>query len=130
MIEVEIYKKVRTFEDLTCWKLARAFRIEIYRISKKFPPEEKYHLTAQIRDAAVSVTSNIAEGFGRYHYQENIQFCRISRGSVNEIIDQLYTALDAMYITNDTFQKLSQQGRDVGKSINGYITFLKDQLNK
>jgi four helix bundle protein len=124
------YQKVRTFEDLTCWKLARDLRKEIYKISEEFPKEEKYHLTSQIRAAAVSITANIAEGYGRYHYQENIQCCRISRGSANEVLDHLYTALDAKNISKIDFDRLYKQGREVEKSINGYIGFLKGQLKK
>ena len=121
------YQTVKTFEDLTCWKLGREFRKEIYKISERFPKEEKYHLTAQIRDAAVSITANIAEGYGRYHFQENIQFCRISRGSTNEVLDHLYTALDENYISENNFDKLYKQGREVERAINGYIGFLQSQ---
>ena len=96
--------KVRRFEDLKVWKLARIFRQEIYKVGKSFSNEERYHLTAQIRDAAVSITANIAEGFGRYHFQENIQSCRIARGSINEVLDQLYSALDAHYVSKNNLK--------------------------
>ncbi len=129
-METKNYPTVRTFEDLTCWKLGREFRKEIYKISEKFPKEEQYHLTAQIRDAAVSITANIAEGFGRYHYQENIQCCRISRGSTNEVLDHLYTALDEKYVSKKDFDRLYKQGREVERAINGYIGFLQGQLKK
>ncbi len=129
-MEKKDYQTVRTFEDLTCWKSGREFRKEIYKISEKFPKEEQYHLTAQIRDAAVSITANLAEGFGRYHYQENIQCCRISRGSTNEVLDHLYTALDEKYISKKDFDRLYKQGREVERAINGYIGFLQGQLKK
>ena len=67
-------------------------------MTKKFPKEELYCLVSQIRRAAISVHSNVAEGYGRYNFQENIQFCRIARGSINEVLDQLYAALDEKYI--------------------------------
>ncbi len=70
---------------------------------KKFPPEEKYALTDGMRRSSRSTTENIAEGFGRYHFQENIQFCRHSRGSLHELIDQLITALDEEYITKSEY---------------------------
>ncbi len=121
----------KSFEDLKVWQLARKFRHAIYEASEEFPAEEKFHLRAQIRDDACSITSNIAEGYGRYHFQENIQFCRISRGSVNEVLDHLYAAMDEKYITNDTFQKLYKQGREVEKVLNGYIGYLqKEQKEK
>lgn len=59
----------------------------MYRLLKQLPPEEKYALTSQIRRAAISVTNNIVEGHGRWHYQENVQYCRVSRGSADELID-------------------------------------------
>lgn len=73
------YGTIKDFTDLECWKLARQVRIEVYKIVKLLPPEEKYDLASQMRKAAVSTISNIAEGHGRYHFQENIRFCRISR---------------------------------------------------
>lgn len=77
------------FEELEVYQLAREFRKEIYLLIKKLPVEEKFNLAGQMRRAATSLTNNIAEGHGRYHYQENIQFCRQSRGSLMELIDDL-----------------------------------------
>ncbi len=76
----------------------------MYSLVGSFPTEEKFGLVKQIRDAATSTTANIAEGFGRYHYQENIQFCRISRGSLFEILDHLITSVDSGYITAEQFE--------------------------
>ncbi|MCX6350126.1 MAG: four helix bundle protein [Candidatus Aureabacteria bacterium] len=120
---------VRRFEDLVVWQLARKYRHEIYKISAKFPRKEEYHLTAQIRSAAVSITANIAEGYGRYSYQENIQFCRIARGSINETLDHLCTARDEEYISESEYPKLYDQGREVEKTLNGYIGFLQREKN-
>jgi len=80
-------KENKGLENLKVWQLARDFKREIYNISNVFPKKEDYCLTSQIRSAAVSVTANISEGYGRYHFQENLQFCRISRGSISEAID-------------------------------------------
>jgi four helix bundle protein len=121
----DAYKR---FDDLPVWLLARAFRHRIYQVSEGWPRREMYGLTAQIRDAAVSLTANIAEGYGRYHYQENIQFCGISRGSVNEVLDHLYTALDEKYIDKEIFNGLYTKGREVERVLNGYINYLKRQL--
>ena len=93
------FKKRHSFEDVKAWKLAREFRKSIYKITKVFPKEELYCLVAQIRRAVISIHSNIAEGYGRYSFQENIQFCRVARSSLNEVLDQLYVALDEAYIT-------------------------------
>ena len=80
---------VRDFTDLDTWRLARELRKFIYELTARFPAEERFALTQQIRRAAVSVTANIAEGFGRYSYQENLQFCRQARGSAYEVRDHL-----------------------------------------
>ena len=82
---------------------------------------------SQIRRAAVSVTANIAEGFGRYSYQENIQFCRQSRGSVYELRDHFTTALDAGYITKQQYSVLDRQAISVIKLINGYVRSTKER---
>src|SRR6266404_9801746 len=84
-------------DDFELYCLAREFRKKIYRLIKQLPPEEKYCLGNQMRRAAVSITNNIAEGHGRWHYQENIHFCRIARGSVDEVLDDLNTCLDEHY---------------------------------
>ncbi|OQX72339.1 MAG: four helix bundle protein, partial [Bacteroidetes bacterium 4484_249] len=75
-----IDSKINSFEDLNCWKACRETKKYVAEIIKKFPDYEKYAVTDGMRRASRSTTENIAEGFGRFHYQENIQFCRISRG--------------------------------------------------
>jgi len=119
----------KSFEDIKAWQLGRDFRNKIYNVSKKFSKEELDALNQQIRKAAVSITANIAEGYGRYSFQENINFCRIARGSTLEVLDHLYTALDQKYITQEEFSFLYNEGRKVEKAINGYIYFLKGQKN-
>ncbi len=124
----ETYKK-HSFEKVKAWQTARAFRKNIYKITKNFPREELFCLTSQIRKASISIHSNIAEGYGRYSFNENIQFCRIGRGSLNEVLDQLYVALDENYITQEIFENLYQEGRNIEIDINCYINFLKKQQN-
>ena len=122
----ENFKK-HSFENVKAWQTARNFRKKIYKITKNFPKEELYCLVSQIRKAAISIHSNIAEGYGRYSFQENIQFCRIARGSLNEVHGQLYVALDENYITEETFNNLHQEGRNIEIDTNCYINFLKKQ---
>lgn len=122
--------KKHNFEDVKAWQLAREFRRKIYKISKIFPREELYCLISQIRRAVISIHANITEGYGRYNFQENIQFCRIARGSLNEVLDLLYVALDERYINQIAFNKLYEEGRNVEIAINGYIDFLKEQQIK
>jgi four helix bundle protein len=118
-------KRIRDFTDLETWRFARQLRVEVYRICQGFPKNETFGPASQIRRAAVSVTANIAEGFGRYSYQENIQFCRQSRGSVYELRDHFTTALDAGYITKEQYAVIDRQAISVIKLINGYIRSTK-----
>lgn len=120
-------RRIRDFTDLETWRLARLLRIEVYRISRSFPRDETFGLASQIRRAAVSVTANIAEGFGRYSYQENIQFCRQSRGSVYELRDHFTTALDAGYISKEQYSNLDRQAISAVKLINGYIRSTRER---
>ena len=122
-------EEVKSFENLKIWQLARNFRKEIYKVSKDFPKREDYCLSSQVRSSAISITANIAEGYGRYHFQEAIQFCRVARGSLNETLDHLYTAFDEDYIIKEIFDDLYNKGREVERVLNGYITYLQ-KLNK
>ena len=87
-------EKISSFQDLDVWKLARVLRKQVYKLVEILPDLEKYNLQSQLQRASVSVTANIAEGYGRFHYQENIQFCRIARGSLYEIQDHLICCKD------------------------------------
>ncbi len=100
------------------------------QLIKKFPKEEKFGLSDDMKRAARSTTHNIAEGFGRFHYQENIQFCRQSRGSLHELIDQLITAKDDGYIHHDEY---TEGGELISKALallNGYINYLSKQKER
>lgn len=78
-----------------------------------------------MRRAAISISNNIAEGHGRWHYQENIQFCRVSRGSVEEIIDDLNICLDEAYGSQEQVEYLKTEGYELIARINGYIAYLR-----
>jgi len=116
-----------SFEKLEVYQLAREYRIKIYGLTYKLPKEEQYNLIFQMRKAAVSLTNNISEGHGRYHYQENIQFLRQSRGSLEELIDDLNVCVDENYANKDYIEGLKQEGYNLLKKINGYIKYLKDR---
>ncbi len=115
------------FYDLEVWKKCREFRKDIRKITKTFPPEEKYQLVDQLKRSSRSTTANIAEGFGRFHYQENIQFCRQARGSLSESLDHLICAFDEEYISKETLNNLKEQYELCLKILNGYILFLQKQ---
>jgi four helix bundle protein len=97
---------VKDFTDLEVWKAAREMRREAYKLAKTLPDFEKFALATQLRRAAVSVTANLAEGFERFGYQENAQFCRHARGSVYELRDHLITCMDESYVSRDEGLKL------------------------
>ena len=116
---------IKSFEELTVWKDARKFANKIYNLTKKFPKEENYGLTSQITRATVSIGSNIAEGFDRYSKKDFIKFLIIARGSISEIQNDLYIALDLKYINQKDFQENYSLAKDLGKQINGFIKYLK-----
>lgn len=113
-----------SFEELEFWKLCRVFRNEIRDITTKFPNEEKYNLIDQIVRSSRGVTA-IAEGFGRFHHQENIQFCRIAQGSLYETLDHLICAHDNLYIIAEELEIQRGKYETCLKLLNGYIGYLK-----
>ena len=123
-----------SFEDLEVWKECRKFRNQISTTTEKFPKEEKYCLTDQIKRSSLSVTANIAEGYGRFHFQENAQFCRQARGSLTETLDHLICALDLGYINEVDLSSHRIQYEQCLKLLNGYIAYLikskTNQINK
>jgi four helix bundle protein len=116
---------INSFRDLECWKEGRNFRLMIREYSKHFPDFEKYSLTSQVIRSSRSVCDNIAEGFGRYHYQENTQYCRQARGSLNEAFNQCITALDEGYINEAEFERAEKQFDKTLAILNGYINYLQ-----
>ena len=116
---------IKSFEELPVWKDARKFASKIYNLTKKFPKEENYGLTSQITRATVSIGSNIAEGFDRYSKKDFIRFLIIARGSISEIQNNLYIALDLKYINQNDFQETYALAKELGKQINGFIKYLR-----
>jgi len=116
---------VRSFEDLYVYKLARNFRKAISSLARTLPADERFTLAMQMRRAALSVTNNVAEGVGRYHYQENIQFCRQSRGSITELIDDLNACFDEGYIAQETCEDYKRRAYELIRVLNSYIASQK-----
>jgi len=114
-----------SFENLELYKAAREYRKKIYRLISTLPKEEQYNLTLQMRKAALSITNNITEGHERYHYQENIQFLRIARGSLEEVLDDLNTCIDENYADKGYIDSLKQEGYALLKKLNGYVKYLR-----
>ena len=120
-------KTYRGFEELEVGREASKFRHAVYALTKKLPTEEKFVLLPQMRRAALSVINNIAEGHGRYHYQENTQFLRVARGSLEEVLDDLTVCEDESYAPAETLRQLRNQEASVERLINGYIRYLLNQ---
>ena len=113
------------FRDLEVWKRCRDIRKMVWNLSKNFPKEEKYRLSDQMIRSSRSSTACIAEGYGRYHYQENIQFCRQARGSLYELIDHTLVAEECEYIDHDVSQAIIDEVKTGIIVLNGYIRYLK-----
>ncbi len=118
-----------TFEDLEVYRVAREFRKTMYRVTRGLPDIEKFGLAGQIRRAAVSLTNNIAEGHGRYHFLEQIKFTLHSRGSIEELIDDLNVCDDEQYLPVEEIASLKQCGWRLRQLIDGYIPCLRQQKN-
>lgn len=116
---------MHSFEDLEVWKECRKFRNDISKLTHAFPSEEKYRLVDQLTRSGRSITANIAEGYGRFHYQENIQFCRQARGSLYEVLDHLICAHDEGLVNDTTMAEIRVTFANCLKLLNGYILFLK-----
>lgn len=116
---------IERFEDIEAWKKGRELRKAIYRLSRIGEFSKDFALRDQIRRAAQSVTSNIAEGFEREGNREFIQFLSNAKGSCGEVRDQLYTALDERYIVEKDFNDLYAMARDVSRLISGFMKYLQ-----
>ena len=117
--------KVKKFEDIQSWKKARSLTKEIYKATLKTAFSKDFGLSDQIRRAAVSILSNIAEGFERGGDKEFIQFLAIAKGSAGELRAQLYIALDQRYLSQPEFEKLVQEATEISRLISGFMKYLR-----
>lgn len=114
-------QKIESFTDLNTWKEGHKLVILVYQETKSFPKEETYGLISQMRRAAISITSNIAEGFSRQSYAEKVQFYSIAKGSLSEIQNQLIVSKDLNFINEIEFEKVFNQSTIVHKLLTGII---------
>jgi four helix bundle protein len=123
------YDAERDFTSLEAWKKCKNLKLFCYsKILPLLPAEEKYNLNIQIRKSAVSTTANIAEGYGRFHYKEGIQFYRISRGSLYELKDHLLSCYDFKYISKELYEEGIGLIERAKRTLNGYINFVTQQI--
>src|SRR5438876_8627609 len=120
-------KRFQTFEDLEVYQVAREFRKAMYAVSRRLPDFERFELASQIRRAAVSLTNNIAEGHGRFHYPDQIKFLLQARGSLEELIDDLNVCLDEKYVPPAEIETMKSLGWRALNVINGYGRFLREK---
>jgi four helix bundle protein len=120
-------KRYRTFEDLEVYQVAREFRNAMYRVNRQLPSFERFELGSQIRHASVSLTNNIAEGHGRFHYLEQITFWLNARGSLEELIDDLNVCEDESYLPPAEINSLIQQGWRVHRGLAGCMRWLRQR---
>ena len=116
-----------SFTELETWKQSRKIRNIVSDLVKSFPGEEKFRLTDQIIRSSRSIGNNLAEGHGRFHYQDNIRFCIMARGSLTETLDHMIIALDEKIITEEVLQSFQPDYESCLKLINGYIQYLKSK---
>lgn len=115
------------FESLAAWQKSRALVKEVYEIVRTFPSEERYGLSDQMRRAAISVSSNLAEGKGRVSSKDKIHFCQMAYGSLMEVMCQLILAQDLGLISEEYLNKIRIKVEEVGRLINGYRNYLREK---
>lgn len=118
---------IKDFCDLDAWKKGHEFVLEIYKITKDFPREEKFGIIDQLRRAASSVTANIAEGFARYHFNDKVRFYYQARGSAAEVQNFLLLSRDLGVINAENCQILVEKASKLRQLINGLIRSIENQ---
>jgi four helix bundle protein len=117
---------IKNLESLETWQKAQVFALRIYQeILPLLPVEEKWGLCQQIRRSATSIPANIAEGHGRYYFQDNVHFCYNARGSLEETLSHISFCYQAGYVSENVYREMEQDGEKLSQLINGYIGFLK-----
>ena len=124
------YEKIKSFRDLSSWQEAHKLVIMIYNITKNFPKQEMFGIISQMRRAAVSISSNIAEGFSRQTYKDKVQFYFMAQGSLTELQNQLLIAKDLRYLKEKDYNETINQSIKVQKLINGLIKASRKRIQK
>jgi len=117
---------IQGLQRLEVWRRSKDFALRIYReVLPLLPSEEKWALNQQLRRSSVSISANIAEGYGRYYYQDNVRFCYNARGSLEETLSHIVFCHEMGYVPASLFQDLAGEGEEITRMINGYIAYLK-----
>jgi four helix bundle protein len=114
-------------ETLQIWQRSLAFaKLVCKEVLSQLPSQEKWALVDQLRRSVQSIPANIAEGYGRYYFQESVRFCYIARGSLEETFSHLALANKLEYLPDETYQRLNAEIQELRRMLNGYISFLKE----
>ena len=119
---------IQSYRDLEVWQKSRALVVRIYKLTASFPKEEKLGLSSQLRRAAISIPSNIAEGRSRRATRDYIRFLDIAYGSMAEVETQLFIACDLEYVTNKKIGLLLADYEELGRMLNGLINSLEKKI--
>ncbi len=114
-------RKIKTYRDLQVWQKSMTLVTETYKISKGFPKDEVYGLTSQMRRSAISIPSNMAEGYGRNSTNDYLRFLRIATGSLYELQTQIEISMNLYYLNRDEFDKLSELSREIERMLSSLI---------
>ena len=125
---MEARNKIRSFKDLEAWKYGHTLVLSIYRVTNRYPKNEQFGITNQMRRAAVSITSNIAEGFSRQSSKEKCQFYSIALGSLTELQNQLLISKDIGYLAEADFQKIDGESLFTQKLIHGLLKYVRRSI--
>ena len=129
--QLDMETEIKIFEDLEAYKACRAFRVFIFKeVTPLLLSSKEYNLADQIKRSSRSVTANIVEGYGRFHYLDNAKFCSIARGSLYESLEHCITANDEQLITANLLESAKDLFEHAIKPLNGYINYLFKSANK
>lgn len=117
---------VEGLSRLKVWVRAKDFALTVYkRVLPLLPAEERWNLNQQLRRSSLSISANIAEGYGRFYFQDNVRFCYNARGSLEEVLSHLTFAHEANFFSEELYRELINEGDEIDKMLNGYISYLK-----
>lgn len=119
----------RNFYDLDVWKKARCLKLSVYGALKHFPDKERFELASQLMRAVRSIATNISEGHGRQSEKDELRFCTMARGSHSETLNHLIDAYDCGYLSEEELRNLKIQWDEVGRLLNGYMSFLRSRIS-
>ncbi|MDT8299906.1 MAG: four helix bundle protein [Sedimentisphaerales bacterium] len=127
---MEKTNKVKTYRDLFVWQKSMVLVTEVYKISKSFPKDETYGLVSQMRRCAISIPSNIAEGYGRNSTVDYIRFLRVVAGSLYELQTQIEIAFNLRYLDKLEYDKMYESSREIERMLSSLIKKLDGKRQK